>query len=149
MLEQKILKDYQEAMKARDTIKSTLLSCVRAEITNAAIKEKKDKLDDDGKRGIAAIDRGDGVGPCGEGRRCQGRGARHQGPRPDRAGSVIEGQRAARGPGCQRCDGGREGHATGHSAISFPASLSRRSNSTEIQLAAAFAGAPAFTTSSK
>ena len=35
-------------MKSRDTIKSTLLSCVRAEITNAAIKEKKDKLDDNG-----------------------------------------------------------------------------------------------------
>lgn len=48
MLEQKILKDYQEAMKSRDTIKSTLLSCVRAEITNAALKEKKDKLDDNG-----------------------------------------------------------------------------------------------------
>jgi uncharacterized protein len=48
MLEQKILKDYQEAMKSRDAIKSTLLSCVRAEISNAALKEKKDKLDDDG-----------------------------------------------------------------------------------------------------
>ena len=48
MLEQKILKDYQEAMKSRDTIKSTLLSCVRAEINNAAIKEKKNKLDDNG-----------------------------------------------------------------------------------------------------
>jgi hypothetical protein len=48
MLEQQILKDYQEAMKSRDTIKSTLLSCVRAEINNAAIKEKKNKLDDNG-----------------------------------------------------------------------------------------------------
>ena len=48
MLAEQILKDYQEAMKSRDTIKSTLLSCVRAEITNAAIKEKKDKLDDNG-----------------------------------------------------------------------------------------------------
>jgi uncharacterized protein YqeY len=48
MLEQKILKDYQEAMKGRDTVKSTLLSCVRAEIANAALKEKKGALDDNG-----------------------------------------------------------------------------------------------------
>lgn len=48
MLEEKILKEYQEAMKARDTIKSTLLSSLRAEIVNAAIKEKKDRLDDNG-----------------------------------------------------------------------------------------------------
>ncbi|MDD5155288.1 MAG: GatB/YqeY domain-containing protein [Candidatus Omnitrophica bacterium] len=48
MLEEKILKEYQEAMKARDTLKSTLLSSLRAEIVNAAIKEKKDKLDDNG-----------------------------------------------------------------------------------------------------
>ena len=48
MLSEQILKDYQEAMKSRDTIKSTLLSCVRAEIANAALKEKKDKLDDNG-----------------------------------------------------------------------------------------------------
>jgi hypothetical protein len=48
MLAEQILKDYQEAMKSRDTIKSTLLSCVRAEINNAAIKEKKNKLDDNG-----------------------------------------------------------------------------------------------------
>jgi len=48
MLEDKILKEYQEAMKARDTLKSTLLSSLRAEMVNAAIKEKKDKLDDNG-----------------------------------------------------------------------------------------------------
>ena len=48
MLEEKILKDYQEAMKARDALKSTLLSSLRAEIANAALKAKKDKLDDNG-----------------------------------------------------------------------------------------------------
>jgi hypothetical protein len=48
MLEERILKDYQEAMKARDTLKSTLLSSLRSEIVNAAIKEKKNKLDDNG-----------------------------------------------------------------------------------------------------
>jgi len=48
MLEERILKEYQEAMKARDTLKSTLLSSLRAEIVNAAIKEKKNKLDDNG-----------------------------------------------------------------------------------------------------
>ena len=48
MLEERILKEYQEAMKAKDTLKSTLLSSLRAEIINAAIKEKKNKLDDNG-----------------------------------------------------------------------------------------------------
>ncbi len=48
MLEERILREYQEAMKAKDTLKSTLLSSLRAEIINAAIKENKNKLDDDG-----------------------------------------------------------------------------------------------------
>jgi len=48
MLADKILKDYQEAMKAKDALKSTLLSSLRAEITNACMREKKDKLDDNG-----------------------------------------------------------------------------------------------------
>ncbi|MGE5197329.1 MAG: GatB/YqeY domain-containing protein [Deltaproteobacteria bacterium] len=48
MLEAKILKDYQEALKARDAVKSTLLSLVRSEIANAALKEKKGKIDDNG-----------------------------------------------------------------------------------------------------
>jgi len=48
MLEEKILKEYQEAMKSRDTVKSTLLSSLRAEMANAAMKEKKAKLDDNG-----------------------------------------------------------------------------------------------------
>ncbi|OGX45145.1 MAG: hypothetical protein A3G38_04440 [Omnitrophica WOR_2 bacterium RIFCSPLOWO2_12_FULL_51_8] len=46
MLEEKILSDYKAAMKARDGIKSTLLSSLRAEMMNAALAKKKDKLDD-------------------------------------------------------------------------------------------------------
>ncbi len=46
MLEEKILQDYKEAMKARDAIKSSVLSCLRAEFINAALTKKKDKLDD-------------------------------------------------------------------------------------------------------
>jgi len=37
MLEEKILSDYKAAMKARDGIKSTLLSSLRAEMMNAAL----------------------------------------------------------------------------------------------------------------
>ncbi|MCX5704724.1 MAG: GatB/YqeY domain-containing protein [Candidatus Omnitrophica bacterium] len=46
MLEEKILNDYKEAMKARDNIKSTMLSTIRAEMLNLAIAKKKDKCDD-------------------------------------------------------------------------------------------------------
>jgi len=46
MLEEKILSDYKEAMKARDAVKSSLLSCVRAEIMNTALAKKKNNLDD-------------------------------------------------------------------------------------------------------
>jgi len=46
MLEEKILQDYKEAMKARDSVKTSLLSCLRAEFINAALAKKKDKLDD-------------------------------------------------------------------------------------------------------
>lgn len=46
MLEEKIMNDYKEAMKARDAIKSSLLSCLRAEFMNSALAKKKDKLDD-------------------------------------------------------------------------------------------------------
>ena len=46
MLEEKILNDYKAAMKARDNIKSSLLSCLRAEFMNTALSKKKDKLDD-------------------------------------------------------------------------------------------------------
>ena len=46
MLEEKILNDYKEAMKAKDVLKSSVLSFLRAEILNVAIAKKKDKLDD-------------------------------------------------------------------------------------------------------
>lgn len=46
MLEERILNDYKEAMKAKDGIKSSVLSFLRAEIMNVAIAKKKDKLDD-------------------------------------------------------------------------------------------------------
>ncbi len=46
MLEEKILNDYKEAMKARDTLKSSALSFLRAEMINVAIAKKKKNLDD-------------------------------------------------------------------------------------------------------
>lgn len=46
MLEEQILKEYQEAMKARDTLKSSVLSLLRAELMNVALAKKKNKLDD-------------------------------------------------------------------------------------------------------
>lgn len=46
MLGEKILTDYKEAMKAKDGIRSSTLSFLRAELLNAAIARKKDSLDD-------------------------------------------------------------------------------------------------------
>jgi hypothetical protein len=46
MLEEKILSDYKEAMKARDAVKSSVLSFLRADMLNVAVAKKKDKLDD-------------------------------------------------------------------------------------------------------
>lgn len=46
MLEEKILNDYKEAMKSRDALRTSVLSFLRAEILNAAIAQKKNKLDD-------------------------------------------------------------------------------------------------------
>ncbi|MFA6281522.1 MAG: GatB/YqeY domain-containing protein [Candidatus Omnitrophota bacterium] len=46
MLEDKLYKDYVEAMKAKNRQKSDFLSFVRAELKNTAINLKKDKLDD-------------------------------------------------------------------------------------------------------
>lgn len=45
-LEEKIYKDYVEALKAKNRSKSDFLSFIRAELKNAAIGAKKDKLDD-------------------------------------------------------------------------------------------------------
>ena len=47
MLEEKILNQYKEAMKTRDSVKSSTLSFLRAEIINAAVAKKKNALDDD------------------------------------------------------------------------------------------------------
>jgi uncharacterized protein YqeY len=44
MLEEKILNDYKEAMKSKDSLKSSVLSFLRAEIMNLAIAKKKPKL---------------------------------------------------------------------------------------------------------
>ena len=46
MLEEKIFNDYKEAMKNRDTLKSSVLSFLRAAMMNAAIEKKKKNLDD-------------------------------------------------------------------------------------------------------
>jgi uncharacterized protein YqeY len=46
MLAEKILNDYKEAMKSRDTLKSSVLSFLRADMLNQATAKKKDRLDD-------------------------------------------------------------------------------------------------------
>lgn len=46
MLEEKIFNDYKEAMKAHDTSKTSVLSCLRADILNTCVSKKKNSLDD-------------------------------------------------------------------------------------------------------
>ena len=46
MLEEKILNDYKDAMKARDSLKSSVLSFLRADMLNQATAKKKATLDD-------------------------------------------------------------------------------------------------------
>jgi len=46
MLEEKILSDYKEAMKSRNTFKSSVLSFLRADMMNVAVAKKKKALDD-------------------------------------------------------------------------------------------------------
>jgi len=46
MLEEKILNDYKDAMKSRDTLKSSVLSFLRADMINQATAKKKAALDD-------------------------------------------------------------------------------------------------------
>ncbi len=46
MLEEKIFNDYKEAMKNRDTLKSSVLSFLRAQLLNLAVEKKKNKLED-------------------------------------------------------------------------------------------------------
>ena len=46
MLEEKIFNDYKEAMKARDALRSSVLSFLRAELLNLAVAKKKTALED-------------------------------------------------------------------------------------------------------
>jgi len=46
MLAEKIFNDYKAAMKARDSLKSSVLSFLRADMLNLATAKKKDKLED-------------------------------------------------------------------------------------------------------
>ena len=46
MLEEKILNDYKEAMKSKDTLKSSVISFLRADMINVAVAKKKSKLED-------------------------------------------------------------------------------------------------------
>ena len=46
MLADNIFNDYKEAMKARDALKSSVLSFLRADMLNLATTKQKDKLDD-------------------------------------------------------------------------------------------------------
>lgn len=46
MLIEKILQDYQAALKQRDAIRASILNFLRSEMNYYAIEKKKDKLDD-------------------------------------------------------------------------------------------------------
>lgn len=46
MLEERIFNDYKEAMKNKDSLKSSVLSFLRSDIINTAIAKKKNNLDD-------------------------------------------------------------------------------------------------------
>jgi len=46
MLEEQINKDYIQAMKAKDTAKSSTLNFLRAQLKNVSIEKKADQLED-------------------------------------------------------------------------------------------------------
>ena len=46
MLEEKLMSDYKDALKSKDSLKVSVLSFLRAELKNLAIAKKKDLLDD-------------------------------------------------------------------------------------------------------
>lgn len=46
MLEEKILNDFKDAMKQKDSLKVSTLSFLRGQLGYAALEKKKDKLDD-------------------------------------------------------------------------------------------------------
>ncbi|MFC1704429.1 GatB/YqeY domain-containing protein [Candidatus Omnitrophota bacterium] len=45
-LEERILKDYKEAMKSKDSLKSSALNFLRAQLLNTAKEKRKEALDD-------------------------------------------------------------------------------------------------------
>ncbi len=47
MLEEKIFGDYKEALKSKDSLKSSVLSFLRAEFKNVAMNKNRDLLDDE------------------------------------------------------------------------------------------------------
>jgi uncharacterized protein YqeY len=46
MLEDKIMSDFKEAMKNKDSVKQSTISFLRSQLKNLAIEKKKDKLED-------------------------------------------------------------------------------------------------------
>ena len=46
MLEEKIFSDYKEALKSKDSLRSSVLSFLRAELKNVAMSKNRDLLDD-------------------------------------------------------------------------------------------------------
>ena len=52
MLEEKILNDYKEALKNKDTVKSSTLSFLRASLMNLAIEKRKKNLEDNDCLGV-------------------------------------------------------------------------------------------------
>ncbi|MBU1998588.1 MAG: GatB/YqeY domain-containing protein [Candidatus Omnitrophota bacterium] len=46
MLEEKVFNDYKEALKGKDSVKSSILSFLRAQFMNLAVEKKKTKLED-------------------------------------------------------------------------------------------------------
>jgi len=46
MLEEKIFSDYKEALKSKDSLRSSVLSFLRAELKNVAMSKSRDLLDD-------------------------------------------------------------------------------------------------------
>lgn len=56
MLEEKILEDFRKAMKARDAVKVSTLSFLRAELKNTAIEKRRPPALADGKGALSGQD---------------------------------------------------------------------------------------------
>ena len=46
MLEEKIFEDYKQSMKAKDQLRTSILSFLRSQMKNLAIEKRKEKLED-------------------------------------------------------------------------------------------------------